>query len=58
MVYVEDTCIGCGVCEAIAPTIFKVEDWMSYVIKQPETEEEKEQTKAAIEACPVDAIKE
>lgn len=58
MVFVNETCIGCGVCESIAEWIFKVEDGMSHVIKQPENEAENAATKDAIGACPVNAIQE
>lgn len=58
MVFVDDTCIGCWICESMAWSIFKIDDWMSHVIKQPETDEEKTATKESIEACPVNAIKE
>lgn len=58
MVSVDENCIGCGVCESIAGKIFKVEDGMSHVIQQPETDEEIASTKDAIAACPVNAIKE
>lgn len=58
MVFVKETCIWCGVCESIAGWIFKVEDGMSHVIKQPENEAEINETKDAISACPVTAIEE
>jgi len=58
MVLVDENCIWCGVCESIAWSIFKIENGMSHVIKQPETEEEINATKDAISACPVAAIKE
>ncbi len=58
MVLVDENCIGCWVCESVAWSIFKVEDGMSHIIKQPETEEEISSTKDAIAACPVAAIKE
>ncbi|MEI6673020.1 MAG: ferredoxin [bacterium] len=55
MIQVNDTCIGCGVCESIAKTIFKV-DGVSKVIKQPETPEEQTAAEQSIEMCPVHAI--
>lgn len=58
MVYVDENCIGCGVCENMAWSIFKVEGGFSHVIKQPETQEEITSTQDAIWACPVVAIKE
>lgn len=58
MVSVNENCIGCGVCENFAPTVFKVEDAMSHVIKQPENDAEKTQTQEAINSCPTQAIQE
>ncbi len=56
MVKIDDTCIGCGVCGMIAPTIFKVEGVPATVIKQPETPEEVAQVEQAIASCPVQSI--
>lgn len=56
MVKINDTCIGCGVCGMMAPTIFKVKDIPATVIKQPETPEENIQVDQAIESCPMKAI--
>ncbi|MBR9680712.1 MAG: ferredoxin [Candidatus Altiarchaeota archaeon] len=58
-VSVNKDCIGCGACVAIAPGIFEMnqETMKSVVIKQPKTAEDKDLTKQAVEACPVDAIK-
>jgi ferredoxin len=56
MVLVNDKCIGCGICESEASSIFKVEDWFSHVIKQPMTPEEHQQVDTAITSCPVVAI--
>ena len=55
MISVNDKCIGCGVCESLAKTIFKV-DGVSKVIKQPETPEEQAACEQAINVCPVQAI--
>ncbi len=55
----KDACIGCGACVALAPQLFQLDtDTMkSKVVKQPETDEEKELAKQAAEACPTGAIK-
>jgi ferredoxin len=58
MVSVNEDCIACGICWFQASSIFSVEGWISHVIKQPETQEEKDAVKSAIEACPVAAIQE
>lgn len=54
-------CIGCGLCyNSVAPQIFSVseESGKSEVAKQPETPEEEQAAKDAIESCPVQAIQE
>ena len=56
MVKVNDTCVGCGVCASIAKTIFKVEWVPATVIKQPETDEEKDLCEQAKKSCPMWAI--
>lgn len=58
MFYVDDQCIDCDACRTEAPNNFKRNDehGYSFVYKQPETDEEREQAQAALEACPVEAI--
>ena len=53
-----DACIGCGACEAIASSVFKLNDeGVSTVIKEKLNEEE-ESVMDAIDACPTGAIEE
>jgi ferredoxin len=56
--YVDDQCIDCDLCRETAPANFTRDDdgGHSYVCKQPENDEELEQTKEAMEGCPVEAI--
>jgi len=56
--YVDTECIDCDVCRQMAPDNFKAneDEGYSYVFKQPENEEEEDQCKEAMEACPVEAI--
>ncbi|MEW6732204.1 MAG: ferredoxin [Acidobacteriota bacterium] len=56
--YVDTECIDCDVCRDTAPNNFTRQDdgGYSYVYKQPESEEEEEQCKEAMESCPVVAI--
>jgi len=56
--YVDSTCIDCDVCRSTAPNNFgrSEENGYSYVLKQPENDEEQSQCKEAMEACPVEAI--
>lgn len=57
MVFVDENCIWCGICASIASNIFEMgDDWLSHVIKQPETQEEHDSVDEAIAACPVAAI--
>jgi len=49
----EEKCIGCGTCEAVCPSHFKMNDnGKADVISQ----EEAECVKEAVESCAVDAI--
>jgi ferredoxin len=56
--YVDDQCIDCDACRAEAPDNFirNEEHGFSFVVKQPTTPEEEIRCKAALEACPVEAI--
>ena len=56
--YVDDQCIDCDACRTEAPVNYTRNDsaGYSYVIKQPSTPEEEARCKAAMEACPVEAI--
>ena len=56
--YVDDQCIDCDACRAEAPDNFTRNDdnGYSYVVKQPGDEKEAAMCKAAMEACPVEAI--
>ncbi len=56
--YVDTQCIDCDVCRETAPNNFTRNDdgGYSFVMKQPENEEETEQCQEAKEACPVEAI--
>jgi len=51
----EETCIGCGACEAVCPEVFKIEGDKAKVIKNPV--EDVDCAKEAADSCPVDAIK-
>ena len=56
--YVDTQCIDCDLRRQTAPANFdrNEDEGYSYVIKQPETEEEREQCEEALEECPVEAI--
>ena len=52
MLKVNETCIGCGACVAIAPENFDYEEGVSVVTNETITDK----TKEAVDACPVGAI--
>ncbi|MDR0351711.1 MAG: ferredoxin [Puniceicoccales bacterium] len=56
--YVDDQCIDCDLCRDMAGEYFGRQemDGYSYVIKQPETEEDIKLCEEAMESCPVEAI--
>lgn len=56
--YNDSSCIDCDLCREIAPTIFTRDDdeALSYVYKQPETEEEASLAMEAINGCPSESI--
>ena len=53
-----DECIDCDVCRETAPNNFRAneDEGYSYVVKQPETEEERSLCEEARDSCPVEAI--
>lgn len=55
--YVDTTCIDCGTCFHLAPTIFRENhDDKSVVMKQPENKDEWQKAKQAILSCPTNSI--
>ena len=56
--YVDSSCIYCGLCDGMAPTIFREcndQGW-AYVFKQPETPDELRLCLDALGACPTGSI--
>jgi ferredoxin len=50
--YVDSTCIDCDQCRAIAPDFFgRTEDGLSYIKKQPTSDEDIASVAEALEAC-------
>jgi ferredoxin len=49
----QDLCIGCGTCESMCPTVFKVEDGKSHVIAEECGDCNCQET---ADSCPVNAI--
>src|SRR4051794_25819145 len=55
--FVDDACIGCAPCRALAGEVFAgEEDERAYVGRQPEGPEERRRALLALVACPVAAI--
>lgn len=56
--FVDSQCIDCNLCRDTAPSNFRQNPngGYSYVYKQPETPEEENQCREALESCPVEAI--
>lgn len=56
--YVDDDCICCGLCESVAPTVFRLSDDGSHnvVHRQPVQADEVLDAEDARDRCPVDAI--
>lgn len=56
--YVDDSCLDCDACRALAPANFARNDdkGYSFVIKQPTTPEEVALCRRAAEECHVEAI--
>jgi ferredoxin len=56
--YVDSSCIDCDVCRTTAPNNFEAneDEGYSFVVKQPENDEEEAQCEEALESCPVESI--
>jgi ferredoxin len=56
--YVDDQCIDCDACRETAPNFFRRNDekGYSYVSRQPESPEDEDLCREALEGCPVEAI--
>ncbi len=52
-----DTCLGCGLCESIAPQIFELgEEVYAKVIMDPVPEQLRDIVEEALNECPEEAI--
>ena len=56
--YVDSNCIDCGLCREVAGDFFAADEdeGVSYVCKQPETDDEIALCTEAKDGCPVDSI--
>ncbi|MGE0399904.1 MAG: ferredoxin [Kofleriaceae bacterium] len=51
-----ERCIRCGGCSTLAPGVFSVASKATAILRQPQTEPEWSDTRAASLACPTEAI--
>lgn len=54
----KELCIGCGICEELAPELFQMKGDYPVVLNPPETEELRDKKEYAIIDCPTGAISE
>ncbi len=56
--YVDRECIDCDLCREVAPENFQrnEDEGYSFVVKQPETDQERTRCEEARDNCPVEAI--
>lgn len=56
--YVDRNCIAAKYCVSVAPEVFSLDESGGHacVVRQPETPEEEEQVRDALNGCPVSAI--
>ena len=56
--YVDQSCISCDACVCSAPNNFNMndEEGHAFVTQQPQTPEEEQACREAMEGCPVEAI--
>jgi ferredoxin len=53
----EDLCLGCGICEGLAPEVFSMaNEPFAEVLLDPVPEEYEEAVRQAAEECPEEAI--
>lgn len=54
---VNEDCIGCGLCESIAPEVFEIgDDGLAHAIEEEVPEAAEDAAQEACDGCPVTAI--
>jgi len=54
--FVDDQCTGCGLCVAVAPDNFRMQENVAFVYHQPENNDQENSCEDAMQQCPVNAI--
>ena len=54
-VIINSGCIGCGLCQALAPEVFEVKD-VSHVKEDVDLKNYESEIKEAVDSCPVQVI--
>ena len=54
--FVNDNCIGCGLCNSLCPEVFLMEDAHAAAIDTPVPDRYEDAAEEARRSCPVDAI--
>lgn len=52
----EDACIGCGLCQSIAPEVFEIKEDGFSSVKENQESNVNEDVKEAADGCPTSAI--
>ncbi len=56
--FVNEDCIGCGLCESICPEVFSLnDDGVAQAINTDIPEDDTDSALEAMEGCPVEAIR-
>ena len=50
-------CVGCGLCEEVAPSIFTIGDYYARILRQPSNDEEVALIRIIQRDCPAGAIR-
>lgn len=54
---IDDSCIGCGLCESIASEVFEMgDDGKAHVIKKELSTDDTDAVQEAVDSCPTQSI--